>query len=92
MLFFWGPITWWSFLANLLTPVLTGAMFVVEYLDGPGDELVRSLSWVVDGVLQELAPRGIEGERLRRLTLGLEREPDPPGWVLDLYREAQERR
>ena len=32
LLFFWGPITWWSFLANLLTPVLTGAMFVVEYL------------------------------------------------------------
>lgn len=32
LLFFWGPITWWSFLANLLTPVLTGAMFVAEYL------------------------------------------------------------
>jgi len=32
LLFFWGPLTWWSFLANLLTPVLTGAMFVVEYL------------------------------------------------------------
>lgn len=26
------------------------------------------------------------------LPLGLEREPDPPKWVLDLYREAQERR
>jgi len=32
VLFFWGPLTWWSFLANLLTPVLTGAMFVLEYL------------------------------------------------------------
>ena len=25
------------------------------------------------------------------LPLGLEREPDPPKWVLDLYREAQSR-
>lgn len=32
LLFFWGPLTWWSFLANLLTPALTGAMFVFEYL------------------------------------------------------------
>jgi uncharacterized membrane protein len=31
-LFSWGPVTWWSLFANVLTPVLTGAMFVVEYL------------------------------------------------------------
>lgn len=31
-LYRWAPVTWWSFFANVLTPVLTGAMFVVEYL------------------------------------------------------------
>lgn len=31
-LFAWAPVTWWSLFANVLTPVLTGAMFVVEYL------------------------------------------------------------
>jgi hypothetical protein len=34
---------------------------------------IRSLSSVVDEMLRELAPRGIEGERLRRAALGLER-------------------
>ena len=32
VLFFFGPITVWSYFANLLTPVLVGLMFVVEYL------------------------------------------------------------
>lgn len=31
-LFFLGPLTVWSFFANLLTPVTVGMMFVVEYL------------------------------------------------------------
>lgn len=31
-LFFFGPIAVWSFFANLLTPVLIGLLFVVEYL------------------------------------------------------------
>lgn len=31
VLFFWGPILWWSFFANVLSPVLVGAMFAVEY-------------------------------------------------------------
>jgi hypothetical protein len=35
---------------------------------------VRSLSDIVDAVLQEIAPRGIEGERLRKHVLGLEDE------------------
>jgi hypothetical protein len=37
-------------------------------------EFVHSLSALVDGVLQDVAPRGIEGERLRRHALQLERE------------------
>lgn len=35
---------------------------------------VRSLSDIIDGILQEIAPRGIEGERLRKHVLGLEEE------------------
>jgi uncharacterized membrane protein len=31
VLFYWGPIVWWSFFANILSPILVGAMFVVEY-------------------------------------------------------------
>jgi uncharacterized membrane protein len=31
-LFFFGPLTVWSYFANLLTPILVGLMFVVEYL------------------------------------------------------------
>lgn len=31
VLFCWGPVVWWSFFANVLSPVLVGAMFVVEY-------------------------------------------------------------
>ena len=35
---------------------------------------VRSLSGIVDEVLREVAPRGMEGERLRKHALALERE------------------
>jgi uncharacterized membrane protein len=31
VLFFWGPLVWWSFFANVLSPVLVGAMFAAEY-------------------------------------------------------------
>ncbi len=41
---------------------------------GPGAGTLRSLSSVVDEVLQEIAPRGIDGERLRKHVLRLERE------------------
>jgi hypothetical protein len=39
-----------------------------------GQEFVRSLSGLVDTMLQDVAPRGIEGERLRRHALQLEHE------------------
>ena len=41
---------------------------------GPDAGAIRSLSSVVDEMLQEVAPRGIEGERLRKHVLRLERE------------------
>ena len=41
---------------------------------GPAAGTIRSLSSVVDEVLQEIAPRGIDGERLRKHVLRLERE------------------
>jgi ferredoxin len=41
---------------------------------GPGAGTIRPLSSIVDEVLQELAPRGIGGERLRKHVLRLERE------------------
>jgi uncharacterized membrane protein len=31
-LFFFGPIAVWSYFANLLTPIIVGLMFVIEYL------------------------------------------------------------
>lgn len=31
-LFFWGPLEWWAFFANVLTPIFVGAMFITEYL------------------------------------------------------------
>jgi ferredoxin len=48
--------------------------FPVVLVDAEGGDFVRSLSSLVDGVLQEVAPRGVEGERLRRHGLQLERE------------------
>lgn len=59
---------------------------------GEGD--VGSLSSCVDGVLQQLAPPGVEGERLRRSVLRLERElralvRDGGGGMLsDLWEQA----
>jgi hypothetical protein len=47
---------------------------VVLVEDAAGDGSVRSLSGVIDEVLREVAPRGIEGERLRKHVLRLERE------------------
>jgi hypothetical protein len=41
---------------------------------GPGAGTLRSLSSVVNEVLQEIAPRGLDGERLRKHVLRLERE------------------
>ena len=41
---------------------------------GRGPQFVRSLSGLVDAVLKDVAPRGIDGERLRRHALQLERE------------------
>ena len=38
------------------------------------EDCVRSLSAVIDGLLQEVAPRGLEGERTRKHVLKLERE------------------
>ncbi|HYQ98651.1 MAG TPA: hypothetical protein VET86_01315, partial [Casimicrobiaceae bacterium] len=42
--------------------------------DADGPEYVHSLSGVVTKLLSDLAPRGIEGERLRKHVLRLERE------------------
>lgn len=39
-----------------------------------GGAFVRSLSDIIDGILQEIAPRGIEGERSRKHVLALEEE------------------
>jgi ferredoxin len=47
---------------------------VVLVAHGGGPEFVRSLSSLVDAVIQDVAPRGIEGERLRRHALQLETE------------------
>jgi hypothetical protein len=48
--------------------------FPVVLVDGgAGEGSVRSLSGLVDELLREIAPRGIDGERLRRQVLGLER-------------------
>lgn len=47
---------------------------VVLAVRGGGREIVRSLSSLVDAVLQDVAPRGVEGERLRRHGLQLEQE------------------
>ena len=40
----------------------------------PDEKCIQSLSDVVNGILQEIAPHGIEGERTRRQVLRLERE------------------
>jgi ferredoxin len=49
--------------------------FPLVLLDEPGDDgAALPLSTVINGLALELAPRGVEGERLRRLLLRLERE------------------
>ena len=47
---------------------------VVLVADGPWAGTLRSLCSVIDEVLSEIAPRGLEGERLRKHVLRLERE------------------
>jgi hypothetical protein len=47
--------------------------FPLVLVDG-AEPFARSLCGLVDAVLQDVAPRGIEGERLRRHALQLERE------------------
>ena len=47
---------------------------VVLLADDAGREYVRSLSSVIGELIADLAPRGIEGERLRKQLLRLERE------------------
>jgi len=49
--------------------------FPVVLVDSPADgTFVCSLMSVVDDVLREIAPRGVEGERVRRHVLRIERE------------------
>ena len=47
-------------------------LVLVQGAEGPG--FVRSLSSLIDTMLKDVAPRGIEGERLRRHALQLEHE------------------
>src|SRR5512137_1532454 len=64
---------------------------------GPDAGTVRSLSSIVDEVLQEIAPRGIDGERLRKHVLRLEREVrtlaggGARGVLTDIWAEAAPR-
>ncbi len=69
--------------------------FPVVFVEGGSREgSIRSLSSVVDELLQEVAPRGIEGERVRRLVLRLERElralvhDGSKGMLSDLWEKA----
>lgn len=61
---------------------------------GPGTGTLRSLSSVVDEVLQEIAPKGLEGERLRKHVLRLEHEvrlllaEGARGTLSELWQEA----
>lgn len=48
--------------------------YPVVLAEGDGDEFALSLTTLVNRVLAEVAPRGIEGERMRRHALRLERE------------------
>jgi hypothetical protein len=47
---------------------------------GSGDLSLRSLSGVIDGVAKEIAPEGIEGERIRKNLLSLESEIRSLSW------------
>lgn len=72
--------------------------FPVVLVDGgDGAAFVRSLSGLVDEMLHEVAPRGIEGERLRRHALQLETEirravdAGAQGTLSELWNEAAAR-
>jgi len=41
---------------------------------GPEGEYAQSLSGIVDGVLRQIAPAGVQGEGMRRRVLKVERE------------------
>ncbi len=62
-----------------------------------GPEFVQALSSLVDAVLSDVAPRGIDGERLRRHALQLEREirrdvdAGATGTLADLWEAAAAR-
>ena len=62
-----------------------------------GPEFAQSLSSLVDALLRDVAPRGIEGERLRRHALQLEREirravdEGATGTVAELWEAAASR-
>ncbi len=69
--------------------------FPVVLVESPDDDaFVRSLTSSVDDVLQEIAPRGIEGERVRRQVLRVEREiralvaDGARGMLTDLWEKA----
>jgi ferredoxin len=70
---------------------------VVLLAGDAGPEYVRSLSSVIGDLIAELAPRGIEGERLRKQLLRLERElrgliaGGATGRLADLWPEAANR-
>lgn len=62
--------------------------------DGTEKDYVRSLSGLVDDLLQQVAPAGVSGERLRRNVLRLEREirvlirSGATGSLVDLWDQA----
>ncbi len=69
--------------------------FPVVLVESPDDgAFVRSLTSSVDDVLQEIAPRGIEGEQLRRQVMRAEREiralvaDGARGMLTDLWERA----
>ncbi len=70
---------------------------LVLVASGPQAGIVRSLSRSIDEMLREVAPRGSEGERLRRHVLRLEREirklvaAGRAGTLLDVWAEAASR-
>ncbi|MBS0394235.1 MAG: hypothetical protein JSR54_06375, partial [Proteobacteria bacterium] len=47
--------------------------FPVVLTEGTGSEFVHSLSAIIDALLTQTAPRGIDGEALRRQAIGAER-------------------
>jgi len=69
---------------------------VLDERDG-APEFVHSLSSLVDAMLKEVAPRGIDGERLRRHALQLEREirqavdAGAAGSLVELWHQAAAR-